>query len=278
MSGQLGKRGALMMLAAMSLAVGVGLLAWGPIPVDAASHRYADDRAWLGIPNALNVVVNLPLFWLGVWGWCATRSNGWPRPLRVPWQGFHLLAMTVALTSALYHAAPSDTLFVVSHVGQASAFAMLTLGMLAELVDARFGSSAACVSAAAAVALAGAGIVYAGRLDGAIDMRPLVLVELVPVLLIPAGALSLRGQHTTASNWLVVLMLYASAKLFDLGDAAILRLTAGLISGHSLMHLNLAIVVGWMAYCASAAGARGVDMGAVVPGSSQRQASLNTTS
>ena len=275
MSERIGRRGALTMLVAMTLATAFGLLAWGPVPIGISAHVYADTREWLGIPNASNVLVNLPLFWLAVWGWCATRASGWPGWMRTPWQWFHLLAMATALTSGRYHAAPNDTLFVISHIGQASAFTMLTLGVLAERVDARFGSIACCMTSVAAITLTGGAMAYAGRFDGAIDMRPLMLLEILPVLLIPAGALSLKGTHTEASIWFVVLALYGSSKLFDVGDSAIFGLTGGRIGGHSLMHLSLSVVVGWMAYRAAVAGP-GHPSGAVVSGSSQRQTSLNT--
>ena len=275
MSERIGRRGALTMLVAMTLATGVGLLAWGPMPIGTSAHAYADARTWLGIPNASNVLVNLPLFWLAVWGWCATRASGWPSWLRTPWQWFHLFAMATALTSGLYHAAPNDTLFVISHIGQASAFTLLTLGVLAERVDARFGSVACCVMSVVAIALTGGAMAYAVRIDGPIDMRPLMLLEILPVLLIPTGALGLRGSHTEASTWFVVLALYASSKLFDVGDPAIFGLSGGRIGGHALMHLSLSVVVGWMAYCAAVAGP-GRPSGAAVSGSSQRQTSLNT--
>lgn len=96
-------------------------------------------------------------------------------------------------------------------------------------------------------------------------------------MLIPAGALGLRGAYTPASNWIVLLALYASSKLFDFGDAAIFRVTGGLISGHSLMHLNLALAVGRVAYCASVAAAPS-RVGGPVSGTSQRKTSLNTSS
>src|SRR4249920_2526530 len=116
------RRGALVLLASLLLVLALYLLVWGPMPIGAHRHEYADTRTWLHVPNAANVLVNLPIFWLAVWGWCATRTSAWPRALRLPWQGFHLWVMASALAAATYHAAPSDTLLVASRTCQACAF------------------------------------------------------------------------------------------------------------------------------------------------------------
>ena len=101
-------------------------------------------------------------------------------------------------------------------------------------------------------------------------MRPLMLLEVMPVLLIPAGALWLPGEHTRASDWIIMLVAYGVAKGFDAADAAVLSVT-GWISGHGLMHLSLAAVAGWLAYCAASARA-----GTEAP-DTRRHTSLNTS-
>ena len=270
------RRGVLALLGGLTLLVALGLLAWGPLPIGAQAHRYADARSWLGVPNSANVLVNLPLFWLAVWGWCATRVSAWPRALRLPWQGFHLCVMAAALAAAMYHAAPGDMLMVVSRSCQACAFVLLALGLLAERVDPRFGSGAACVGAAALTMLAGLVVALAGRQQGVADLRPLLLFEAIPVLLIPAAVLRMPGSQTSTSSWLIAFALYAISKLFELTDAPIFSAT-GWISGHTLMHLGCASVVGWMAYRAATTRSAG-SVGADARGElSQRQTSLNTT-
>ena len=274
-----GRRSALVVLAASLLALTLGLLAWGPVTIAAHVHRYADVRSWLGVPNTVNVLVNLPIFWLAVWGWCATRLSVWPRALRLPWQGFHLWVMAAALTSATYHAAPSDALLLASRTCQACAFMLLVLGLLAERVDPRFGHGAACCCASIVVVLTGLAIEQAGRHahGGAIDLRPLVLLEALPVLLIPVAMLGVPNVRTRLSGWLIALALYAVSKLLGLADASILSVT-GWISGHTLMHFGCAMIVGWMAYRAMGSRiASGAGADASAGALNQRQTSLNTT-
>ena len=114
MTEQLGRRCALVILAALTLATGVGLLAWGPVVLDASAHVYAGERRWLGLPNAINVLCNLPLLLAGLWGWHATRTSPWPPSVRLPWQGYFISVAGGALVAAVYHAAPGDAGYVVA--------------------------------------------------------------------------------------------------------------------------------------------------------------------
>jgi hypothetical protein len=272
---QLGRRCALVMLASMTVAVVMGLLAWGPVELTAQAHKYADDRAWFGVAGAANVWVNAAMFAAGAWGWRATWSSHWPPHLRTPWQLFHLCAMVSAAAAALYHTRPHDTLFVLTHIATASGFVMLTLGLLAERVHARFGSLPVCLMVLAGIALTGSAMLFAQSQGASLDMRPLLLLEVIPVLVIPAGALSLPGRSTGVFDWIVVLALYTLAKLLETGDAFILE-ASGWISGHTLMHLALSAAVGWMAYCAVLARTATASAGEESGMATHRDTSLNT--
>lgn len=272
---QLGRRCALVMLASMTLAVTMGLMAWGPVELTASAHRYADERAWFGMVGAANVWVNAVMFAAGAWGWYATRNSHWPLHLRTPWQLFQLCAMAAAGAAALYHARPHDSLFVFTHVTTASGFVMLTFGLLAERVHSRFGSLPVCLMVLAGIVSTGGAMLLAHAQGGHLDMRPLLLLEIIPVLVIPAGALSLPGRSTQVFDWVIVLTFYALAKLFETGDALVLEAT-GWISGHTLMHLALTAAVGWMAYCAALARSATDSAGERSGAASQRDTSLNT--
>ena len=261
----------------MTLAVMMGLLAWGPIPLSAQAHLYADERYLLGMPGGANAWVNLVMFAAGGWGWRATRASRWPAQLRTPWQLFHLCAMLSALSAGLHHAHTGDALFVLTHVFTAAGFMMLTLGMLAERMHSRFGSLVTCVLVLFGVAMTGLVMLFGPSGQNGLDMRPLLLLEVIPVLVIPAGALSLPGRVTQALDWIVVLTLYALAKLLESSDVLVLEMT-GWISGHTLMHLMLATAVGTIAYCA-ALGRAGTATASSLPTSedrTQRDTSLNT--
>lgn len=252
MSEPLSRRCALALLVALAAATVAGLIAWGPVLLAASAHAYADARTWAGLPNAANVLASLPLLAAALCGVVVTRSSRWSDELRRPWTAFHVSAGAAAAAAALYHAAPGDTSFVLAHGLTAAGFVFLGQGALAERVHPGFGSARALFGAGLLAVLACAIVLIgAGRGHG-IDMRPLLLLEVLPVLLIPAGALWLPGAHTRASDWIIMLVAYGIAKGFDVADAAVLGAT-GWISGHGLMHLSLAAVAGWLAYCAARA-------------------------
>jgi len=251
-SGPMGRRCALALLVALAAGVAAGLLAWGPVRLTPAEHDYADLRSWAGLPNALNVLACLPLFAAACWGSVATWRSAWGDEVRRPWIGFHAFAALSALGSAVYHAAPTDGVYLAAHGATSGAFVMLTVGVLAERVHRGFGSwrGLAAASALLMVSLAMAASGH-GSADGA-DLRPLLLLQVLPVLLIPAGAAWLPGAYTGPRDWLVMLATYGLAKLLDLADAPLLAAT-GWLSGHTAMHLALAGVALWMAYLASTA-------------------------
>jgi len=270
MNEQLSRRCALVIFAAMGLALLAGMLAWGPIGVDARHHRYADGRAWLGVPNASNVLASLLLSIAGAWGWLATRASRWPTEMRQAWMSFHVCAAAAGLLTGVYHLAPTDLSYLLAHVVASGAFTLLAAGVLAERVHARFGSARA-LTAVVLVVLAAASLVgvNAARNHG-VDLRPLALLEALPLLLIPSGVLSLPGIQTRHSDWMLLLLAYAAAKLFDLADAKVFSLT-GWVGGHALMHLTLAVMTARLAYCAAAA-----STGDACDAPTQRQTSLNT--
>jgi hypothetical protein len=267
MSDPLGRRCAIVLLAAMAAALATGLLAWGPVPLAAFALEHADARRWLGIPNAFNVFASLPLLLAGWWGLRATRATPWPPGLQRAWTAFHACAMAAALLAALHHLNPSFATWLPATTAMSAGFAMLAAGALAERVDERLARPGALCGIGAAVLLAALWVGW----NGGGDVRPVLLIEALPVLLLPAGAIRLPGAHTRAGDWVLMLAGYAAAKLADIADAR-LYAASGWIGGHALMHLLLAGVTAWLAYVAVRAGS--VDQ--EDDGSNQRQASLNT--
>lgn len=256
----LNRRCALFALLAMTMSIAVGLLAWGPIALQA------------GVANGVNAVFCLPMLVAGVWGWRAIGRNNWPALLQTPWRWCFVCIVATAGLAAANHVWPSDLGYLATQAMAAGAFSLLLCGFLAERVDARFGSRRASAAALGMVALATA----MSSFGTTTDLRPLLLLQLLPVLLIPAGALSLPGQHTRKADWLLILGLYALARMSDLGDGAVFRFTGGLVSGHALMHLCLAGAAARLAYRAStttAASAAATESG----GLAQASTSLSTS-
>jgi hypothetical protein len=241
------RRCVLVLLCSMATALVAGLLAWGPVVLTDNAHRYADQREFAGIPNALDVLSNLPLIAAGAWGWTATRVSRWSALMRRVWRRFFTSIATLGIASLLYHAAPGDFGFALTQLCVAASFSLLLLCFLAERVNARFAGLQACFIACAASMLAAALWWFDAPSPGSGDLRGLLLLQTLPVLLVPAGALALCGRQTTMCDWIAMLCLYGIGRLCGLADTAVLQ-TTGAVGGHALMHLACAGVAAWPAW------------------------------
>ena len=217
-------------LIAAGLALALGL--HGPIPQWASYHAFADARPWLGLPNAENVLSNLPFALIGWWGW--RRAAGAPA-----WRAFSAALVCTAFGSALYHWAPSNALLVADRLPIAWACAALTCGFLGERVDARW-AAPPVLAAATLTASLGVAWWWISEQLGAGDLRAYLFVQFLPMLLVPAALLlKLPMLHTGAvrnTTWWAVLALYGAAKLMEVADAAVFDALV-FTSGHSLKHL-----------------------------------------
>ena len=252
MSPRIAQGCALILLLAMMLAIGAGMIAWGPITLEPGDHAYADDRRWMGLPAAFNTLANVPQLVLSVWGMTAVWRGRWPTMIRRAWLAFFGLSALMALLSIAYHLHPTDGGYALTHWLAAAALLMLGLSFMAERMDPLFGSTFALVMAFA-ISSCGALWWLAGEWStGHGDLRALIFLQCLPLLLIPAGALTLPGEHTSMADWLAALCMYMAARSAGWADAAVFEFT-GWLSGHSLMHTLLGAVAGCLAYRATVA-------------------------
>jgi hypothetical protein len=267
----------LVLLLAMMIALAVGLMAWGPISLQPADHQYADLRQWAGLLYAFNALSCLPLFAVCLWGLIVIWRSDWPSSVRAPWLGFFALAALHSVSSALYHLSPGDVGHVLSHAFVAGAFAMLLLGFLSERVDVLYGSTPALATGLALAAAAGLWWFAGDWATGHGDLRPLLFLESLPILLIPAGALALSGTFTSSGDWLAMLCLYVASRGAGLADSAVFDAT-GWVSGHTLMQLLQAGVAARLAYRAGMAPGSVFGLASAGVEPTQRNTSLNTSS
>ena len=221
------------------LALALGL--HGPIPQWADYHAFADARGWLGLPNAANVLSNLPFALIGLWGWWVHSRSAQAQGL--VWRGFSLALIGTALGSALYHWAPSDGALVLDRLPIAWACALLTCALLAERIDPRWAGAPAL---AVAVLVGSAAVAWWWLAD---DLRPYLFVQFLPMLLVPVAIWSRLPARTPGAlrhaDWWIVLGLYAAAKVLELGDREVLD-ALGVTSGHTLKHLLAAAAALWL--------------------------------
>lgn len=223
----------------IALAAAVALLSMDPIAQDPAYHRFADARRIGGIGNFWNVVSNLPFLIVG--------GYGLYRYLRLAQassrSGYLVMCIGVVLVgcgSAYYHHAPSNASLLWDRLPMTVAFMALLSLLLGERVLRRqpAGLMWILIFVGAAAALYWSWTESQGRGD----LRPYVLVQFLPVLLIPLMILLFPQRYLSNRLLLASFALYLLAKILEHFDAQIL-LATGFMSGHSIKHLAAAAAV-----------------------------------
>ncbi len=255
------RHGALALLVLAAL-LALGLLLHGPIPQWASYHQFADQRGWLGLPHAADVLSNLPFALIGLWALWARREEP-RREAWLAWQAFAAALVATAAGSSLYHWAPDNASLAFDRLPIAWACAALACAFLAERVDARWGSArvlgAALLAASASVALW-----WWSEQAGRSDLRPYLFVQFLPMLLVPAALLMRLPRRDPAAApdaaWWGVLAGYALAKALEVADQGVFD-ALGVVSGHTLKHLAAAGAAGWLVAAARRAARSSISCG-----------------
>lgn len=227
-------------------AIGAALMWHGPIAQPADYHRFADTRAWLGIPHAADVLSNLPFLLAGWIGLKAALRLPLSHPARAAWGMFFCTVMLTMVGSSFYHWSPDNFGLGVDRLPIAWACAWLALALLAERVAAGSGRPLVLLTAWL-VASASVWLWYAGEMAGNGDLRAYLFVQFLPVLLIPVVCALFRGGLLSATDWFGAIALYLIAKALELHDAQVFAIL-GAVSGHTLKHLVAAAAAFWLAW------------------------------
>lgn len=221
-----------------------------PIPQPVAYHDFADRRAWLGMPNAGDVLSNLPFALVGAVGFVCflrRRSGAGTALITRAERTLHLyLCVGLVLTaigSAYYHWAPDTPRLYWDRLPIALVFATLTAITLAERVSPLVGARTFTP-----LAMLAGGTVWWWRqseIAGAGDLRAYVLSQFLPLIVLPILILGRRPRYTASWHVLLALAWYVPAKLCEHFDRGIFALTGEVISGHTLKHLFIAVALGW---------------------------------
>jgi hypothetical protein len=241
------------LLALAALLAGV-LLLHGPIAQWASYHDFADQRAWLGLPNAADVLSNLPFALVGGAWLLATRTLR-RTPATLAWRAFAIALIATAIGSAGYHWSPHNASLAFDRLPIAWACAALTCAFLAERVDARWARPGA-LAAALLLASLSVALWWWSEVIGRSDLRPYLFVQFLPMLLVPAALLMRLPRRFDGAApdraWWGVLAGYGIAKALEVADHAVLEHLA-FLSGHTLKHVAAAGAAGWLlhgAWCA----------------------------
>jgi hypothetical protein len=224
----------------------------GPIMQLPHYHDFADQSIFLGVPHIEDVLSNAGFAVIGVWGWFRLRPMRSHPAIQAGWHGYQLFLVSLVLTavgSSFYHLAPDNARLLWDRLPIALACAGLLAAVRTETQFLADGESTT-----ARLALFAVGSVawwYFTDQQGHGDLRPYLLLQTLPLVLIPLWQ-AIYGAKRADRIWFgLALLLYVFAKGTELRDHELLR-TLGWVSGHTLKHLlataAAALLVGRLAY------------------------------
>jgi hypothetical protein len=218
-----------------------------PIPQDPAYHRFADGRALLGVPSALNVLSNVPFTAVGLLGIAALLGPGrvtFVDPAeRWAYVVFFVGVLFTGLGSGYYHLAPDNDRLVWDRLPMTVAFTALLAAVVTERVGVREGTR--LLVPFVTIGLVSVLLWHFTERAGAGDLRLYALVQFLPLLVVPVLMGLCGSRYTRGTDIFVVVALYGLAKVLELGDAVVLGL-GHLVSGHTLKHLSAAAATWWV--------------------------------
>lgn len=208
----------------------------GPVAQLPDYHAFADQQVLFGMPHGQDVLSNLGFALVALWGWLKLAPRRTHPALAAGWAGYRLFLVGLLLTaigSSFYHLAPDNGRLVWDRLP----IALACGGLLAAVWgDTRRRN---CAGLAAALALAAVFSVAWWRftdLAGAGDLRPYLLLQGLPIVLIPLWLWLHEMPTAERRAFGGALLLYVIAKFAELHDHEIAA-TLGATSGHTLKHL-----------------------------------------
>jgi hypothetical protein len=218
------------------------------IPQPAAYHNFADHRAWLGIPNFLDVISNLPFAIAGLVGLAflaraGSASHFHDSRERWPYAVVFVGLFLTAFGSAYYHWAPSNARLVWDRLPMAVTFMALVAAVITERISVRAGLWLLPM-------LVGIGVWsvfawYASELRGAGDLRFYAFIQVYGVIALPIMLVLFPARYTRTLDFLASVGWYALAKLLEAFDHAVYSL-GQVVGGHTLKHIAAALAGWWI--------------------------------
>jgi hypothetical protein len=240
------RRARIVILAGVTLAVVVAIFLLPPIRQGPTYHRFADQRALLGIPHCLDVLSNAPFLFVGLAGLVFL----WRQPSRFadarerrPWAVFFAGVALTAFGSAYYHLAPDNARLVWDRLPMTLGFMGLLAAMAAERIGLRAG-----LRLLAPLVIAGAASVVWWRyteIHGREDLRAYAFVQFYGIAAVLLLLALFPAKYTRGGDVLAAVGFYALAKVLESFDAPIFSFGHA-VSGHTLKHLAAAFAALWL--------------------------------
>ena len=204
-----------------------------PFGQERSYHVLVDQRAFLGVPNFLDVVSNLAFVLVGAIGlrFCfkdTLQGACWS------WRVFFAGVGLVGLGSAYYHWAPANATLLWDRLPMTIGFMGLFTALLSEHIDCRIEKYLLLPAILAGFA----SVIYWYCFD---DLRFYAGIQSISLLTVPLVLFLFRGRYTRRMLLLVALFAYVLAKVAEMYDREVFAFTRQHLSGHTLKHLLAAL-------------------------------------
>jgi hypothetical protein len=216
----------------------LAMLVYGPIAQTGNYHDFADDSELMGIPHGRDVISNLGFAIVGFWG----ILNLWPQrqhpAIRRSFYAYTVFLVGLILTacgSSYYHLQPDDQRLFWDRLPIALACAGLLAAVWSEtaLIESR------ALIVTILLSLYSVSSVlwwYITELNGQGDLRPYLLLQILPIFLIPIWQWIYHSAMLDRLWFGAALLLYIVAKIAEINDHGVLEITNNIVSGHTIKH------------------------------------------
>ena len=230
-----------LLLISIALSLFIALFFMDPIAQDQAYHQFSDQNSLLSIPHFWNVISNLPFVFVGLVG-LSLLSKGTPAgslvALRPAYITFFIGLIITGFGSSYYHWNPSNASLVWDRLPMTISFMAFFTVVLGENISITLAKRVFYPLLAIGIFTVIYWIMTESK--GAGDLRPYVLVQFLPVIMIRL-ILWLYPSPFGAQRYIVyVLIAYVLAKLMEHFDHEIHDLL-GVMSGHAIKHVMAAV-------------------------------------
>ena len=216
-----------------------------PISQDPAYHLFADTRVFMGIPNFMNVISNLPFLAVGLWGWLLLNRRRLVHDNEENYPVYAIFFIGLILTafgSAYYHWNPCNNTLVWDRLPMTLSFTAFFVAILSEHV--KPGIERRILYPLIVLGLFSVIYWYLTERWLSGDLRLYVLIQFAPLFLIPGVCIKFRSRFTRHRDIYLVMGFYGLAKIAEYFDRPIFDWTK--ISGHTWKHLTAALGAFWV--------------------------------
>ncbi|MBD79715.1 MAG: alkaline phytoceramidase [Crocinitomicaceae bacterium] len=223
----------------ISLLMVLGFILTDPISQQHRYHQFTYDTMLLGIPNFWNVITNIPFIVVGLIGarWVWKQHRNYRLRTLASWLFIGLIG--IGIGSTYYHINPAiDTLFW-DRLPMALVFSILLVVVVHNFVSKKLSRQIQWPVIICSLL----SVIYWRVTEslGYGDLRPYILVQFIPMLLIPYFLW--LNRYGKVRGWMLAsLLTYILAKISEHFDAELFELT-GFIAGHPIKHLLAAMAM-----------------------------------